>query len=67
MIPKWAIPLGTKAAALQRRTKTHCKYGHAFDEKNTRITKEGHRCCRTCKIIYQKENREWERNFYATL
>jgi hypothetical protein len=33
--------------------KTHCKWGHEFTEGNTRMTKQGHRACRTCQ---QKSN-----------
>jgi len=29
--------------------KTHCPYGHPYDEKNTIHTKDGRRKCRTCK------------------
>lgn len=29
--------------------KTHCMRGHAFDEKNTAITKQGYRQCRACR------------------
>lgn len=28
---------------------THCKRGHAFDEANTIVYKDGHRACRECK------------------
>lgn len=28
--------------------KTHCKYGHLFDEENTRMTRQGHRKCLAC-------------------
>ena len=31
--------------------KTHCKYGHGFTEKNTRITPQGFRKCRECDRI----------------
>lgn len=30
------------------RRKTHCAQGHAYDEVNTRFTKEGYRVCRAC-------------------
>lgn len=35
--------------------KTHCKYGHPFDEVNTYWTKEGHRFCRACARRRQRE------------
>lgn len=35
------------------KVKTHCKYGHPFDEKNTYIYKNGGRHCRKCDAIYQ--------------
>jgi hypothetical protein len=28
--------------------KTHCRWGHAFDERNTYLTPAGRRQCRTC-------------------
>lgn len=37
--------VGTSA---QNARKTHCDNGHAFDEENTHIRKEGHRECRAC-------------------
>ncbi len=33
---------------LRREVQTHCKYGHPFDEKNTRVDVNGHRTCRAC-------------------
>lgn len=30
------------------RNKTHCPQGHPYDDRNTYITKQGHRLCRTC-------------------
>lgn len=30
-------------------SKTHCKWGHKFDRKNTRITSKNRRVCRTCE------------------
>lgn len=34
-----------------QRAKTACPHGHAYDEANTRVTKEGHRQCRACQKI----------------
>ncbi len=31
--------------------KTHCKNGHPFDEKNTRVNLNGGRACRLCDNI----------------
>lgn len=28
--------------------KTHCPYGHPYDEQNTRVTPQGTRACRAC-------------------
>jgi hypothetical protein len=39
--------------------KTHCKWGHPFDEANTHVLKTGQRVCRTCRRACQ---REWQRN-----
>lgn len=38
---------GESPAAHHARA-THCKYGHEFDEANTRVTKNGRRECRAC-------------------
>lgn len=35
-------------------SKTECKHGHLFDERNTRIDRVGKRVCRTC-------DRDWAR------
>lgn len=37
--------------------KTHCKWGHPFDEANTYRPKPGHRTCRTCARNYQRRLR----------
>ncbi len=39
------------------RDKTHCKYGHPFDELNTRILQSGER---QCKICQRKRHRDWK-------
>ena len=36
------------------RSRTHCNHGHAFDENNTILTKQGHRRCRICQNFYSK-------------
>lgn len=33
-----------------RSYQTHCFYGHPFSPENTKITREGWRLCKTCKI-----------------
>lgn len=41
-------------ACAQHAKKTHCKYGHIFDEKNTGYTPKG-RFCRECARQYDKK------------
>lgn len=43
----------------KERNKTHCKYGHPFDEENTMMTKRA-RLCRACR------RREGKRYYEAT-
>ncbi len=47
---------GTGFSAINA-AKTHCDYGHAFDEGNTRITPTGQRDCRKCCARRQSEVR----------
>lgn len=42
------IEHGSVVAALQR-AKTHCPFGHPYDEVNTYVNPRGSRECRTCK------------------
>lgn len=42
--------------ASQNAVKTHCRYGHEFDESNTQWTKRRSRNCRTCE---KKRLAEW--------
>lgn len=37
---------------------THCKYGHEFNETNTRISKLGHRICKSCRDRINAEKRK---------
>jgi hypothetical protein len=38
---------GINPAAVHAR-QTHCKRGHPFDEKNTRVSSRGNRICAAC-------------------
>ncbi len=40
------------------RERTHCPQGHAYDELNTRIARDGHRVCITCS---RQTSREYAR------
>ncbi len=35
-------------------SKTHCKRGHSFDAKNTRIRNDGYRTCRECDRMMKR-------------
>ncbi len=41
---------------------THCKYGHPFDEENTRFSRAGRRICRTCNRRQKREARRVQGN-----
>lgn len=43
--------------AASRAKQTACKYGHPFDEANTRITKLGQRRCRVCHQDHKRASR----------
>lgn len=50
------------------RSKTHCRHGHAYNQQNTRIQKDGQRTCRICERVNQDRRRrenpeqyEWEK------
>lgn len=43
--------------AAQNARKTQCKYGHPYTAENTRINREGYRCCRAC----ERERSAWRR------
>ena len=49
---------GGRARAAQMRAKTHCAQGHAFDQDNTLIAKNGWRRCKACMAAQNKKWRE---------
>lgn len=53
------LKIGGIANGFRQRTKTHCKNGHEFDNKNTGIYR-GNRYCKKCKAI--KENMRRKRH-----
>lgn len=42
-------------AGWQQKAQTSCKRGHEFDASNTYIRNDGHRACKQCMKIYQRE------------
>lgn len=38
--------------------KTHCPHGHEYSAANTRFTRTGSRCCRTCERLRQQALRD---------
>jgi len=42
---------------MARRAPTHCPHGHAYDEANTLVSRQGWRRCRTCKLDQQRQRR----------
>lgn len=51
------LAAGAKASSIARKARTHCKRGHAFDEKNSYINKNGDRFCRACRAMKAREKR----------
>jgi hypothetical protein len=54
----WSIKNAAAIRAAKQRTETHCKRGHLFDAKNTKIQSSGHRQCRECQNTRKRELRE---------
>lgn len=48
------LALGGLANGARIRARTHCKWGHPFDEKNTHTDAKGNRVCRACKNDREK-------------
>lgn len=51
------LAAGAKASSEARKARTHCQRGHAFDEKNSYINKNGDRFCRACRAMKAREKR----------
>lgn len=47
------LALGGMASGRVKMAKTHCSRGHELNEKNTAVTKQGWRKCRSCALIRQ--------------
>lgn len=47
----------TKKGRHHNKKKTHCKSGHKFTDKNTGISRRGHRFCRACSVTHAKNFR----------
>lgn len=54
LTPYQHMLIGTSRCANQAR-QTHCKRNHEFNDKNTYVSKRGHRHCRKCHA--EKENK----------
>lgn len=51
---------GSAGAMDRRSANTHCKHGHEYTPENTRITKDGHRDCKTCgKEKMRRLRKKW--------
>jgi len=44
----------THGAAHHNKKKTHCPRGHAYDQKNTMVTPDGRRICKSCSNAYSR-------------
>ena len=54
--PRWntsSLPLAVAAAALKRKSRTHCKYGHELSGENVYLH-NGSRHCKECKRLREK-------------
>lgn len=47
-----------KTVGAANAVKTHCKYGHLFDEANTHVKRSGKRDCRACGRIRAQAKRD---------
>lgn len=49
-----------KIGAALQRAKTHCPYGHPYDEENTYLIPTGGRGCRECKRDDWRRRQKWK-------
>ena len=54
-VPHWENTRRGNGWTAQSARKTECKRGHAFDEANTYVNRKGHRYCRKCKALHQRD------------
>jgi len=52
-VPALCTERGVAAAAIARKSKTHCKRGHALSGDNVYINKRGARVCKECRRIHK--------------
>lgn len=52
------LALGGKASGAKQQQRTHCRNGHEYTPRNTLITPEGWRRCRTCHRLNHFHNRK---------
>jgi hypothetical protein len=51
-----AVPHAENMKRLQKRLR-YCKQGHEYTEENTYMTPKGHKQCKTCRKIYDRESK----------
>lgn len=47
------------------RRKTHCRNGHPYDERNTRLDRHGYRLCRICRRSQRQAQRQRQEQLAA--
>lgn len=52
------IPIVVERAKVTKASKTHCRRGHEYNEKNTHINSHGWRVCRVCAAAKEARRRE---------
>ena len=53
-VPETCTIRGIAAAAVEKRSRTHCKRGHALSGQNLFITSAGSRGCKECRKIHKR-------------
>jgi hypothetical protein len=57
--------LGAEISAKKRKSKTHCKRGHEYDEANLHIDKAGAKQCKKCRAMRERERNAFKRLILA--